>query len=142
MRGSSYRFFAITRPRVGRVSRRRLERPGDAGDGERRDEGVTDGRIVGACSEDRSESAHGEAIEPREPRAVRDAHAGQWHAGGAELGADDTRACGRRSSTRDRRAQLLEHHLGGEVVALPVEPTHIDSGSEVEDRERIGRCRP
>ena len=70
----------------------RLERPRDAGDGERGDEGVADRGIGDAGAQDLRERADGRAVEAREPRAVGDAHAGERHAGGRERRADDPRA--------------------------------------------------
>ena len=67
-----------------------LERPADAGDRERLEKGVAEIDLRQSRREQRDERRRGQPVEAREPRAVREPHAGERHARLAERAADDT----------------------------------------------------
>ena len=79
-----------------------LQRSGDSRDGERRDEDVADRRIDRSGTEDVGERANGDAVEPREPGAVGDAHACERDAGPGA--ASSARLWPRPPSSRARRS--------------------------------------
>ena len=87
----------------------------------------------------------GEPVEPREPGAVGDAHSGERNPSRSKRRADDPRACCGRATWRRGRAELLQHHLGREVVALAVQLAHDRRqrlGEVEHDGERSRRSRP
>ena len=130
----------MTRPRVARRSSRFSsvpEIPATASD-------VTKAsRMAGSAAaraQDGGEGARGQAIEARQPGAVGDPHTGQRDSGSRELGSDDARPGRGRATRGDRRAELLQQQLRGEVVALAVHELEEDGEPlrEVErDRERL-----
>ena len=122
---------AAGRPRREPVSRAFRRRPATAS------EVTKASRIAGSAAPARriaDERLRGQPVEAREPGAVGDPHAGDRHAGLRERRRARRRApAAVEPRARDGRAELLQEHLGDEVVALAV---HV-----LDERRRAARER-
>ncbi len=102
-------------------------------------------RIVGSSTLARRIAASARAVErsKREsPDASAMSHSGKWHVCVGKRRADDTGAVSRRAARSDGRAEFLQQHLGGEVVALavhqPEDPRELLGEVECDDECIVG----
>src|SRR5581483_1261500 len=108
------------------------QRPRAARDRKRREELEPDLEVLPHRREERHERVRGEPVEQREPGAVDQADAAHRHARLLQQPADDADAGGGRAAAGLHRAELLDEHLGHEVVAHAIHPLH-----DARDRRRV-----
>ena len=94
--------------------------PCSPGKRERRQQDVAHERVGVALLEHCHEHGRRQAVEAGEPRAVHDSYAADRDLLLGQDLADDSRPGERRPLVGELRPQMLEQHLRGEVVALPV----------------------
>ena len=111
-----------------------VQRAGAPGDGQRREQLEAHLDVVPHHVEKRDERVRGQPVEERQSRAVDEADTRERDAGLREQARDDADAGCRRAPAGLHGAELLDEHLGREVVAHAVHPVH-DRG----ERRRVDR---